>query len=55
MMLKIQLCTTGINYILIYIKKEKNVFNCNKINVFTACFDPKNAALVSIKDFFQMN
>ncbi len=34
MMQKIQLCITGINYILIYIKLEKVVLNCNNISQY---------------------
>ncbi len=44
MMLKIQLCITGINYTLIY-KKKKNVI------VFTVFFNQTNASLVSKRDF----
>ncbi len=47
MMLKIQLCITGINYILKYIKIEKSYFNYSNISQyygFYCIFDQINAA-----------
>ncbi len=50
-MMKIQLCFTGINYILKYIKQETNGRNCNNISQyysFFLYFDQINRALLSI-------
>ncbi len=54
MMLKIQLSITEIHKILKYINKE-NYFNHNisQYYCFYCIFDQINAALVSIRDFFQ--
>ncbi len=52
-MLKIQLCITGINYILKYIQIE-NSLNYNNISQcysFYCIIDQINAALVNIRDF----
>ncbi len=50
MMLKIQLCFTGINCILKYIKQETNIRNYNNISqyyIFFLYFDQINTALMS--------
>ncbi len=58
-MLKIQLCLTEINIFLKYIQIEV-ILNCGKFHNITVCTvffycisDQINAALVSIRDFFQ--
>ncbi len=56
MMLKIQLCFTGINYIFKYIQIENVILNCNNIlqyYVSYCIFDQINAALFIIRDLFQ--
>ncbi len=56
MMLKIQLCITGINYILKCINIKNSYFKfCNNISQyysFYCIFDEMNTVLVIIKDFF---
>ncbi len=54
-MLKIQLCITGINYILKYIKIEINYFKLQyyfTILMFYCIFDQTNGTLLSIIGFF---
>ncbi len=51
MMLKIQLCITAINYILLYIKIENSYFYCNNIKQYYCIFDQINVALLSIRNF----
>ncbi len=56
-MLKIQLCFTGIHYILKFIKIEKCYFklqyNFTKFLFFSVVFFQINAALMSIRHFFK--
>ncbi len=51
-MLKIQLCITGINCILKYIKTELKLYNISLFQYY-CIFDQINEALVIIRDFFQ--
>ncbi len=51
-MLKIQLCITGINYMLSYLKKKTAVYILIIFHVLLY-FDQINATLVSIRDLFQ--
>ncbi len=54
MMLKIQLCFTGINYILKYFKIENGLNFSNISQNYSLCiFDQINAALMSIRNFFK--
>ncbi len=48
MMLKIQLCITGINYILKY---KTGILNCNINSQYQCIFDQINTGLLSITDF----
>jgi len=52
MMLKNQLCITGINYILQYIKIEISYFKLRYFSILLF-FDQRNASLVSIRYFFK--
>ncbi len=54
MMLKIQLCITGINYISKYIRIENfiKIVTSFTIFLFLSVYDQINAALASIRDFF---
>ncbi len=55
-MLEIQLCFTGINSILKYIKIETVHLNCNNIFFkwqFLCIFDQIDSALMSIRNFFK--
>ncbi len=55
-MLEIQLCITEINYILKYMQIENSYLNCKNFShyyCFDCIFDHINAALVSIRGFFQ--
>ncbi len=56
-MLKIQLCITGINYILKCIQIENCLFKIviifHNINVFTCILNQINAELMSIRHVFQ--
>ncbi len=49
---KICFTITGINYILNYMKIENRYFH-NNIHKFVLYFDQMNAALLSIRDFYQ--
>ncbi len=53
MMLKIQRCITGINYILyILMKKNKKktlILNCNNISQYYCILDPINVSLVNME------
>ena len=55
-MVKIQLCITGINYILKYIKIQTVILNCNNIlqnNSFFSIFDQINKALMTLVKYIK--
>ncbi len=53
MILKIQLCITEINEVFTIYSKIKVIWNCFTVLLFSLYFWSKNAALGSIRDFFQ--